>query len=294
MRRHLVDKPQERASLLSASQPHASLWLTALPTEPQFRLRNGEMRAALRLRLHLPPKDPHELRTTACPCGAGDLNVDALHFHSCEKLRRTAITKRHDLVLKAAAVTARELHVPYDVEPRPAYIAANSNQPSREKPDLRFIVPYHRVVELYSDVAVTHPAAPSYALHGAADHELHAAKRREAEKKHKYGHLAKQGVSEFQAFALETLGAWGPQADSVLKTLFKHSQHENEVDVQNQMHEARTRISVALQRGNALVHRAGIELICSLRDVRLPLPPHLRVRPIGRPRLFPRPIAAVR
>ena len=108
----------EQLTLQSARQPNASLWLTVIPTEPAYQLNSNEMRSALRMRLHLPPVRLDSLRTTACPCSAGDLSEDPLLAHLCARIRRRATTKRHDLVLRVLTDVARELSIPCDVEKR--------------------------------------------------------------------------------------------------------------------------------------------------------------------------------
>jgi hypothetical protein len=267
----------EQASLLSASQRNSALWLTALPTESRYRLRDEEARHALRLRLHLPPRELEQLRTTACPCGAGDLQQDPLHFHSCALLKRTAATARHDLVLQTLSTLASELRVPHTVEPRPLEITGEDVQPaerpSREKPDLLLITASHHTTELLTDVAIVHPAAASY-VDAAAVRPLSAAKSGETRKESKYGHLvrrAKHGVCELKGFAMESFGAFGPHADYVLKCLLKHADGS---DDSPQLSDARTRLSIALQRGNARIALKGIELICAQRDELPPPPPH--------------------
>ena len=61
-----------------------------------------------------------------------------------------------------------------------------------------------------------------------------------------------------QAFVLETLGAFGTQAEAVLDILGK----EVADDEQTQWKlDTRIRVSVALQRGNAWMLRAGVLMI---------------------------------
>jgi hypothetical protein len=261
----------ERASLLSASQRNAALWLTALPKDPRFRLRDEEMRHALRLRLHLPPREPDRLRTTTCPCGNGDLKQDPLHFQSCALLKRTAITTRHDLVLQTLSTLAGELGVPRTVEPRPLQIVGEDGEaaerPSRLKPDLLLITANHRAAELLTDVAIAHPAAESSLALGSAMRPLSAAKDRETRKERKYGHLvrdAQPGTRELKAFVMESFGAFGAHADHVLKVLLKHAVRDDDDDTP-QLIDARTRLSIALQRGNACIAHKGIEILSTAR-----------------------------
>jgi hypothetical protein len=258
------------------------------------------MRSAIRLRLHLPPADLEMLRTTACPCGGGDLRLDPLHFHSCSRLRRTAQTTRHDIVLQELVGVAKELQIPCRVEPRPkdlldpqqqgeshlahseeapqgqAHPAESAQSGSGRKPDLHFILAHHRVVEVLSDVAVAHPGAASYAS-SASTHPLSAAKHIQSHKISKYADLVQAGQSEMIAFVMETFGAFGPQANKLLQCFFKQGPGPGKDfgDDGITLQDARTQLSFALQRGNAIVARKGVEMLCSEYDLHVRLPHHL-------------------
>jgi hypothetical protein len=286
-------KRAELASLLSASQRNAALWLTALPTEPWFRLRDEEIRGALRLRLHLAPCELNALRTTICPCGHGDLADDPLHFQTCALLKRTAGTVRHNFVLQGLSFLAGELGIPHTVEPRAGEVAGHNGtvtpQPAtRQKPDLLLVTACHSVSELLTDVTITHPAAASAITNGADTRPLQAAKTAETRKQTKYGHLVNAAngrghkTCELKAFAMESLGAFGPQAEYILKCMFKHAMR-NTVGDALQPQDARILLSIALQRGNALMGRKGIDLICATSDEYPQPSPHRRRSHIGTP-----------
>ena len=252
----------EKASLVSARQPNASLWLTVIPTEPAYRLNSNEMRDVLRMRLHLPPVPLDQLRTTVCRCSKedGDLNKDPLHFQACKSIQRTFATKRHDLIVQVLKNLATDLQVPCDVEQRSTELLEN-----RKKPDLRFTLAHHRLVSLVSDVAITHPATSAAADLGASQVALHAAARAESGKIRKYlnEHQPSSGI-QFIPFVLESYGAWGRKSEQVLQQLMKRADDEER---RERTIDAHIRISVALQRGNALMHRAGIELLESDRNI---------------------------
>jgi hypothetical protein len=266
---------EERASLLSASQPNASLWLTATPTEHNYVLNNEEMRSAIRMRLHLPPVNLEQLRTRTCACGNGDLDVDPLHFQSCNKIISRAATKRHDLVVRAIASVARDLDIPVDVERRE--YDDNGARVDRKRPDLRFTLPHRKKLTLVSDVAITHPASTAAALAGAAERPLHATKAHESNKQSSYRELVQREGAELLAMVLESFGAWGKQANRVLTAIVKAAPEEER---EQRAIDARIRVSVALQRGNAILHRAGVQLANDDRDTELAarlVQPHRRI-----------------
>ena len=64
---------------------------------------------------------------------------------------------------------------------------------------------------------------------------------------------------------LESCGAWGKQADKLLKLMVRHAPFPED-ERQERLLDARIRIAVALQRGNALVLRAGLKLLNDDRD----------------------------
>ena len=253
--------PEEKAAMLSSRQPNASLWLTAVPTEDNYKLNNFEMESSIRMRLHLQPKNITGLRTTVCHCTkeqSCDLLQDPTHFQSCPTIEGRHARRRHDLVVKTLKDIARELSVSCEVEERSFEVPDD-----QKKPDLRFTLPNHNVVSLISDVAITHPATHARAArNGAASSAvtaLHAAKEYEVLKSTKYrAENNRRAGSKFVPFVLESYGAWGKCASQVLYMLMKHA---DDRDREERTIDARIRISVALQRGNALIHRAGIQYL---------------------------------
>jgi hypothetical protein len=159
---------------------------------------------------------------------------------------------------------------------------------TRQKPDLLLVTACHSVSELLTDVTITHPAAASAITNGADTRPLQAAKTAETRKQTKYGHLVNAAngrghkTCELKAFAMESLGAFGPQAEYILKCMFKHAMR-NTVGDALQPQDARILLSIALQRGNALMGRKGIDLICATSDEYPQPSPHRRRSHIGTP-----------
>ena len=85
-----------KARLRSTRGKGAGAWLTTLPVTPALTLSDAHFRVACRLRLGLPP---HDHLPRYCSCGYS-LEGDPTHFLSCKKLKRSAITQRHNMVLQ--------------------------------------------------------------------------------------------------------------------------------------------------------------------------------------------------
>ena len=84
-----------------------------------------------------------------------------------------------------------------------------------KRPDAQVHLAYENVM---IDVAIIHPAAPTYCRSAAAS-ALAASKRREKDKIAKYRDLAREEECRFIPVILETFGSFGPQATNFLKEL---------------------------------------------------------------------------
>src|SRR6185437_1795210 len=138
----------------------------------------------------------------SCRCGSL-LSPD--HFLSCTRLRRRAVTGRHDLVLRFlssflhGAGFVSELELP---------------SPNRLRPDLRTVLDG---TSLLLDVSIVHPFAPSLLPFTASP--LGAARQRELEKLRKYDRLALDEGASFVPFVLESTGALGESAQRFVQLL---------------------------------------------------------------------------
>ena len=164
-------------------------------------------------------------------------------------------------------------------EPARSASEEKQQQPSREKPDLLLTTAYHSAAELLTDVVITHPATATALADKADERPLRAARTAETRKLSKYGHLVlkaangRSRIRDLKPFAMESMGAFGKHANDVLKIMMKHAAHNAAGDTPLP-HEARIRLSIALQRGNALIARHGVEMLCSTRDEAPQLQPH--------------------
>ena len=188
---------------------------------------------------------------------------------------------------------ARELSIPCDVEKR-----SDALPDDRKKPDLRFTLATTKITTLVSDVTVTHPASKTATERSLQQHRQssspHRAHHHLSTSMSSAAHSASVGKSvkyrdedrpevgvRFIPFALETMGAWSKEANEVLRLLlssagsaasaedFEEKQRERTLD-------ARIRISVALQRGNALVARECVNQLQCDYDVFAQVPSNTR------------------
>ena len=105
--------PQEKSRLRSIKGKHAGAWLTTLPLSPMLTLSDAHFRVACRLRLGLPPQD--NLPPT-CACGS-NLKSDPLHFLSCKRIKRSAVTQRHNMILQRLSHHLRQAGGSVYIEP---------------------------------------------------------------------------------------------------------------------------------------------------------------------------------
>src|SRR3954462_250267 len=105
------------------------------------------MSISSRIRLGLPPL---EHLPDQCVCGA-TLSDDNGHFLSCQELRRSAVTARHDSIVRLLAKHLRRATALVHEEPR-------FYNTTKLRPDLDVVFADDY---LMVDVVVTHPAAPS-------------------------------------------------------------------------------------------------------------------------------------
>jgi len=192
--------PQEKSRLRSIKGKHAGAWLTTLPLSPMLNLSDAHFRVACRLRLGLPPQD--NLPPT-CQCGL-NLKSDPLHFLSCKRIKRSAVTQRHNMVLQRLSHLLQQAGGSVYIEP---------NWFEGKRPDAQ--VNFSRGNTMI-DVSITHPSAPSL-CRSAAARPLAAAKRRENLKECKYSSIARDEECQFVPFVMESYGSLGKQAFKFLK-----------------------------------------------------------------------------
>ena len=131
------------------------------------------------------------------------------------------------------------------------HVESRSFKDDRVRPDLEIILA-DRVV--FVDVAIAHPACPSR----GATAPLGAARSAEGTKRGKYSPLAARHGATFLAFAVETYGAFGPQAEQVIRLIISHGARFSFGPRGSRGRGLPAQlVAVAIQKGNSLVARCG-------------------------------------
>jgi len=217
--------------ILSAAAKFGGTWKTVLPSSPDLTLSDEDYRNAAKIGLGLPCQND---LPDKCDCGE-ELIKDPAHFLSCRRLKRPAMSTRHDWIVNLLAKIFRELGAVVHVEPR-------IFDYERVRPDLDILFPHCQIL---IDVTVAHPNSPSR----KSSVQLAAATAAEARKTRHYAANAKLGNGVLRAFAVETFGGFGHQATEIIK-LIQSQSHSN---AENQIRS----IAIALQKGNAHVMKQG-------------------------------------
>jgi hypothetical protein len=219
LRRELPAGSAARARLFSASSGVTSCLgvsaLTALPTFGACRLSPEEARFQLRHRLGLPvtPHSFKEFASAVCACGLPLAGLDDNHFLTCSSTKgfvshRHNSTERDMLKMCARAGAAAVL------EPRA------DNGETMQRCDLWVDLGANN--EWLVDLTIRHPGAASHLKRGSGDYRGACAFQAEAAKRGKYISGARGQGMDFSAFAIETWGTMGREADSFMKRLAKH------------------------------------------------------------------------
>jgi hypothetical protein len=185
--------PARVARLTGVQSKLAGVWLNTYPVSRDHTLTDNSFRTAARLRMGLPPQDDLPRQ---CSCQAS-LQQDPLHFFSCGKLKQSAMTMRHDLIVRTLSRFVQRAGGSCYVEPK-FYLG--------KRPDVHIFFPSSRTM----DVSVIHPGAPSFAPQ--AHVPLSAAHTRERQKTSKYRKVAEAESASFVPFVLESFGGFGTQA----------------------------------------------------------------------------------
>ena len=170
--------------------------------------------------------------------------VDDAHFLACRQLCPTALTHRHDSVVRLLADLFRKAGAAVRIEHRPF-------DGKRVRPDLEIVIPEQT---LFVDVAITHPASASR----NASRPLHYTRIAETQKEVKYTTLARALGANFRPFCAESFGAVGEKAAEVLKLLRSFiSTSIAAPSLWSLPSFASQAIAIAIQAGNAHAVRTG-------------------------------------
>jgi len=238
---------RSKARLLSAAGYGAGRWLTTIPASKELSLTDDIFSLAVSHLL--------DLRFRAdMMCACGTRVSEFHHFHVCKKLRRTAVTTRHNLLVhRLAKICTSAGHatvvepIMQEDDPAPEVRDYSSANLHSRRPDLS-TASYNGL--LFIDVSVTHPLADSY-VRQAQKKPLHAAERRAAEKRSKYLRMAQDLSADFSPFVLESYGAMGKGTQQLLKSMAHDGSAYSAIPHASFLANSVASISVGLQLGNA-------------------------------------------
>jgi hypothetical protein len=232
---------EDAARVRSCSGPSASRFLSAPSSHPACRMSDLQAQCALRFRLGLAASNDLPSACNACHHPA---RHD--HFHTCAPLRSLCAGSRHNHVVDELMAIAYSVSVPARKEPR-------SFGSADRRPDIVFT---GMTETLYVDISVTHPCADTY-VNRAATTAGSAALLREQTKHGRYDEWARARNARFSPFVVESFGAFGKSCETVFRFLAREAEARVGTPPTEFISEARTRVSFALQRGNALVELEG-------------------------------------
>lgn len=248
----------------------AGQWLVTLPVRPEYQLSSTEFNLAIRHRLGMKPADCMPL--PICMCNRVSFADDAQHFMSCSSLKRLPVLTRHNGVANVIADIARRAscYVEHEFMIRDAsrdhdhsmragphaygnhHDQSSSNHDRGSIPDLLVA---GAEMSAFVDIAISNPAAPSYAAQAAARRFGGVAAMRAAQKHAKYDDICRTKNLEMIPFAVESFGAMDGEALKFVTGLCQRLPiHARAAALQH----ALISLSFALQRGNATISTAGL------------------------------------
>jgi hypothetical protein len=236
---------------------NCSAWLTVLPTEPAYRLRDDQFRLAVRHRLGMLPYD--DLRDDYClTCRRRNSSIphflaDPDHLHACVKQTGVMMSLRHDRIVATLATLARSVGFAVKREPsfehRTRLCTRVDEETGEEHDELvtdrsrgDLLLVRHNT-RLVVDVTVTRPTAKTV-LRLRRGVPLAAAAAAEKRKHNSYDDACDRDGATMVPFAVESYGAMGKQAQ---KLLLKLADALEELSAEAFLRHASAVVSVALQ-----------------------------------------------
>ena len=223
-----------RACLLAVATKESGAWLDALSVSSLgLRMDDNVIQIAVGLRLGLPLCEPHRCRH----CGS---EVDSMGTHGLNCRYSRGRHPRHAEINGIIQRSLGSAKIPCHLEPTGLY------RSDGKRPDGASIVPWMGGKVLVWDVTCPDTLAPSYSAVAAREAGA-VASEAERRKRAKYAHL--NPSHHFVPIAVETLGAFGPEALTFIRDLGRRIMDATQEPLSH--HHLRQRIAVAVQRGNA-------------------------------------------
>ena len=197
----------DKVRLFSCKQRYASYWLNSWHTD-LFSDRQAIL--AIRLRLGLAPFA--NVTYDVCPLCSAEMSDDQWHAFSCVKLRRKAVTTRHDSLLQLLCRYARSNCCIARVEPKDGASLV---------PDGEIHLPCETVL---IDVSGTFPNAPSFRRR-SANRPGSAVATRTTTKNNKYKAHSESRGARFVAFVYDSYGFVSKDALDLVNLIEKEAFH---------------------------------------------------------------------
>ena len=253
----------DRARLLSVSADLGALWVSAIPSQPRFRMSGAEVRLALRVFLGLPMPTIARQYSVACPhYGCREVSVDGYGHHflaACPGGARLRTSLHHSLVKVLQRTLSTAGYIVAREPPLAEFLASpnttSSSTPAAQegsglRPDL-LVSSTTGLRDIYVDVSVICPLRSSL-LERTSSSTAAAASVRRSSKIRKYDARVRQSVPSssvglapsFAPLVFESFGAMDAACSRWLRSLFSPAQ---EVLLQD----LRLHFSVLLWRFNA-------------------------------------------
>jgi len=228
----------DKSRLQSSSHHFSGDWLHTLPVQSLgLHLSNEEFRIATCLRLGVSIFEPHK-----CVCGTL-INSFGNHCFACK--RNNGKILRHSMVNEAISKGLKSGGCPNLLEPNDVH--------ENLRPDGVTTIPFRKGKSLAWDFTCPHPMSDSSCKDNKSCGNL--CNNREKRKVSKYQGLTPQYY--FKPIAIDTIGAYGKSAEEMIKEIGKRitefsGQKESGFFL-------RQRISIAVQRGNAICLRFALK-----------------------------------
>jgi hypothetical protein len=242
-----VMEPVDRARLLASVSQGSGDWLETIPlSNIGLKMDNDTTRIAVGLRIGAAITNVH-----TCSCGT-TVQLDGRHGLSCRKSAGKHM--RHNEINAIIQRAFLKAETPANREP-------HGLCPNDKRPDGVTLIPWSRGHCLAWDATCPDTFAASHIATTSITAGSAAIQAEEA-KRSKYADI-QYGI-DFVPIAIETSGAWGPQGMSLISEIGKRI-----AVVTNEPRSAtflRQRLSIALQKGNALCVMATVRPISFAAD----------------------------